>query len=96
MARPDKNKQRRRDNLREELQAREYLRQLQEIDKELCDNWKQMKSDSVAALRLRADINFKRLAKVLPDIKAIEHSGPEGEAVETVINYLPICKPPSK
>lgn len=78
MSRPTKNKQARREALREELQAREYLRQLQEVDDSLSSNWRVLTSEQVAALRLRTDINFKRLAKVLPDLKAIELTGEDG------------------
>ena len=81
MARPDKNRQMRRENLREELKAREYLRQLEQVDEIVSENWKTLGATEVAALRLKADINFKRLAKVLPDVKAIEMSGPDGEDV---------------
>ena len=81
MARPDKNRQRRRENLREELKAREYLRQLDEVAQEVTENWKSLSSENVSALRLKADINFKRLAKVLPDVKAVELSGPNGEDI---------------
>ncbi len=50
------------------LASREYLRQIEEIDEELQkDVW----SESLAALRLRADLQFRRLAKTLPDLKAV-------------------------
>jgi len=81
MARPDKNRQRRRAALREELKAREYLRQLDEVASEVTENWKSLSSEQVAALRLKTDLNFKRLAKVLPDLKAVEHSGPDGDNI---------------
>ena len=85
MARPDKNKQRRREALREELQAREYLRQLELVDTELTTNWKSLSSENVSALRLKADLNFKRLGKVLPDLKAVEISGDDGGPLELKI-----------
>lgn len=34
----------------------------------------------VSALKVRADINFKKLNKVLPDLKAIELSDPDGHS----------------
>jgi len=64
--------------LREELQAREYLRQLEMVDSEITENWRSLSSENVSALRLKTDLNFKRLAKVLPDVKSIEFSGPDG------------------
>ena len=82
MGRPDKNKQRRRENLREELKAREYLRQLDEVAGDVSENWRTLSSEQVSALRLKSDLNFKRLAKVLPDLKAIELSGDGGGPLE--------------
>ena len=77
-----KQRKQRREALREELKAREYLRQLDIIDSELADNWKTLSSENVAALRLKADLNFKRLAKVLPDLKAVELTGEDGDPIE--------------
>lgn len=99
------NRQIRRESLREELQAREYLRQLMHIDAELGginDSVKKLvvpkvesplmlakaREDAdfelhkagtrIKALRVRADINFRRLAKVLPDLKAVALTDGEG------------------
>ncbi len=67
-AKAAQNRKVRRLALREELASREYLRQIEEIDEELQkDVW----SESLAALRLRADLQFRRLAKTLPDLKAV-------------------------
>ncbi len=66
-ARAAQNRKLRRDALREELKAREYLRQIEEIDQKLQeDEW----SANLQALKLRADLQFRRLAKVLPDVKS--------------------------
>jgi hypothetical protein len=59
----------RRDALREELQAREYLRQIDAIDQTLQENWRDLASGELQALKLRADLQFRRLAKVLPDLR---------------------------
>ncbi len=67
-----KNKEIRQEALREELKAREYLRQLQDIDETLKKNYKDITPAEVSALRLRADINFKRLDKVLPNLSSVE------------------------
>jgi len=67
-----KNKEIRQEALREELKAREYLRQLQDIDDTIRKNWESMETAQVSALRLRADINFKRLDKVLPNLTSVE------------------------
>jgi len=66
-SRAAQNKKLRRDALREELAARKYLDQISEIDEELQgETWK----ENLAAMKLRLDIQFKRLAKVLPDLKS--------------------------
>lgn len=105
--RAEENKAIRREALREELQAREYLRQLESIDKEfgeINETVKNLKTPTaqqtkanalvtgnnfgrelaradtrIKALKERATLNFKRLNKVLPDLKAVELSDPEGK-----------------
>lgn len=64
------NRRIRQEALREELKAREYLRQLEEIDKRLSKNARTLESGELQALKLRVEIQFRRLAKVLPDVKA--------------------------
>lgn len=81
MGRPSHNKQVRRDALREELQAREYLRQIQQVDNALSAEWRTMKRTQVEALRLKVDLNFRRLKKVLPDLKLVGD-----EKLEVMIN----------
>ncbi len=66
-SRAAQNRKVRRDSLRDELKAKEYLRQIEFIDKKLQeDEW----SANLQALKLRADLQFRRLAKVLPDVKS--------------------------
>jgi hypothetical protein len=60
-----------RDAVREKLQAIQYLRRLEEI----ADQAEQVDASKVPALRLKADIYTRLLAKCLPDLKAVEHSG---------------------
>ncbi len=67
-SRAAQNKRIRRDALREELKSREYLNQISKIDKKLqSDEW----SESLQALKLRVDTNFRLLAKTLPDLKSV-------------------------
>ncbi len=70
-SRAAQNRKVRREALRDELKAREYLRQIEEIDKTLK---KDDFSDNLQALKLRVDIQFRRLAKTLPDLKASSES----------------------
>jgi len=71
----DKNKRIRKEALREGLKGREYLRQLDNIDKIVSDEWKTLDGPQIQALKLKADLQFRRLAKVLPDLKATELTG---------------------
>jgi hypothetical protein len=64
-----------RDAARDRLRAWQFLRRLREIDAVLAEKWETLEQAAIQALRLRADIQFRQLAKVMPDRKAIEHSG---------------------
>ena len=66
-SRAAQNRKVRRLALRKELASREYLAQIDAIDEALQkDTW----ADNLQALKLRADLQFRRLAKVLPDLKS--------------------------
>ena len=60
-----------REGTRNSLRAGQYIRRLREIANQ-CDT---VEPERVPALRLKADIYRNLLSKVLPDLKAIEHSG---------------------
>ncbi len=78
-------KKEKQDELREKLQCGEYLRQIEKISQDLEKINRLLKRERkklnanetgtvktrILALKTRADINFKRLAKVLPDLKMI-------------------------
>lgn len=53
------------------MRASQYVRRLKEIaiQADTCE------ASQVPALRLKADIYCKLLAKCLPDLRAVEHSG---------------------
>ncbi len=79
-------KKERQDELREKLQCSEYLAQIEKISQDLEKINRLLKRERkklsanetgtiktrILALKTRAEINFKRLAKVLPDLKAME------------------------
>lgn len=56
---------------RMKLQAGQYVRRL----KEIADRVESVEPSQVPALRLKADIYCKLLAKCLPDLKAVEFNG---------------------
>ena len=59
------------DASRRKLRAGQFVRRL----KELATKAETCEPDRIPAMRLQADIYMKLLAKCLPDLKAIEHSG---------------------
>jgi len=60
---------------RDRIDAGRCLARLAKIEDELEANWRTMDLGEVPALKLLADIQFRKLAKVLPDLKAVELSG---------------------
>jgi len=60
-----------RDGARLKLKAGQFVRRLREI----ADKAESVEPTQVPALRLKADIYCRLLAKCLPDLKSIEHSG---------------------
>ncbi len=86
------NMELRRENLRQELKGKAYLKQIDSDYDALVELERKVKNAKVATLnpvlskaetqrriiQTRLDINFKRLAKVLPDIKSIELADPGG------------------
>ncbi len=60
-----------RDGLRLKLRGAQYIRRLHEI----ADKAEAADKDSVPGLKLKAEVYFKLLNKILPDLRAMEHSG---------------------
>jgi carbon monoxide dehydrogenase subunit G len=70
--------------LRDSINAKRCMTALQKVSDEVDEN-PDMSTNRVGALRLKADIQFKLLNKVLPDLKAIEHSGEGGGPLTVVV-----------
>lgn len=68
--RAQKNKAVRRDALREELQSREYLRQVHQILDELGERG--LAINEIQRMKTRMQGYFNLLSKTLPDVKAVE------------------------
>lgn len=66
-----KRREESREGLRLKLRGFQYIRRLHEIAAKAEGSAK----EDVPALQLKANIYFRLLAKCLPDLKAIEHSG---------------------
>jgi hypothetical protein len=72
-SRAAQNKKIRRDALREELQAREYLRQLSTIERRLDPGAKDTyKSEDIAKVKERIGILFRLLDKCLPNLRPVD------------------------
>ncbi len=68
-------RQNRQEDLRDYLDGTAYIRNLNKIHDRVKEKWSTMDSDQIAASRLQADINFKLLCKVMPDLKMVEIQG---------------------
>lgn len=72
-SRAAQNKKIRRDALREELQAREYLRQLGQIERRLDPGAKDTyKSEDIPKVKERIGILFRLLDKCLPNLRPVD------------------------
>lgn len=75
------------DMLRPQLKIQEALQDLNEVAEIVRNDWEILNKNQIEANRLRVDIARIKLAKVIPDIKAIEHSaGDKSSRVQFVIN----------
>ena len=59
------------DGIRRRMRASRYVR----AQREIAEKAETVEPSMIPALRLKADIFCKLLAKCLPDLKAVEHSG---------------------
>lgn len=64
-----RRRQMRQEELREKLRGLEYINQLDRIDQRLQEL---PGRDELEVLKVRIDLNFRRLAKLLPDEKFLE------------------------
>lgn len=66
-----KRREESREGLRLKLRGAQYIRRLHEI----ADRAEAADKDAVPGLKLKAEVYFKLLAKILPDLRSVEHSG---------------------
>lgn len=76
--RAEANRRVRQEALREQLKAQEYLRQIENAVSEVIAASYAVPADELAARKFVVDTNLKRLNKVLPDLKSVEHDAGEG------------------
>ena len=76
-----KNKRIRQEAMREQLRAKGLETQVLKTAKKLHDEHNDLTPQSIQALKASADLRLKLINKYLPDLKATELSGPDGEAI---------------
>lgn len=75
-----------RQNWRESIQIAKILARLEKVDQKIIEDHPRMDSAEVAALRLLCENQHRLLAKVLPDLRAIEHKGELATSVTVRFN----------
>lgn len=66
------------------VNPQEAIARLKEIDRVLKEDWRELTRTEVDALRLAHDLQFRLLAKVMPDQKAVEIAGKKDAPVKFV------------
>ena len=75
------------DQLRDRLRPFDAVDTINEIQTIIRDEWRTMGKNQVDALKLQSDIQFRKLSKILPDLKAMDHSvGETASKVNFIIN----------
>lgn len=75
------------DLLRDRLRPADAITAIREIEGILLDEWRGLTRNQIDALKLRTDIQFRKLSKVLPDLKAMDHNvGDTASKVTFVLN----------
>lgn len=69
----------RQETWRNDLKFKRYLRNILEVDDILKEKWKSLDTENIQALRARADINFRLMNKLLPDLKQMDVTSAGGQ-----------------
>ena len=76
-----KNKRIRQEAMREQLRAKGLETHVIETAKKLYNEGADLSPSHIQALKASADLRLKLINKYLPDLKATELSGPDGERI---------------
>lgn len=83
------NRKVRQDSLREQLSKQGHIQQALELVKKLCELKKDLSPNQVTRLSKAIDTHLKLVNKYLPDLKATEITGGNGEPFTVeVVEYL--------
>lgn len=77
---PNKRRQLAREALRVKINGERCIAELEHVSDELRNN----PDADVPRLKALADVSFGKLKKILPDLRSVEHTGDEGEAIAVV------------
>lgn len=80
----DRNRRIRQEALREQLAAGGHVQHIVEIAQKLSNEHIALDPTMVSRLKAAADIKCKLINKYLPDLKAVEVTGEDGEPINTV------------
>jgi hypothetical protein len=75
------------EQLRERMRPFDALDIINEVQDIVRDQWEVLGKNQIDALKLQVDIQCRKLSKVLPDLKAMDHSvGESASKVNFIIN----------
>lgn len=80
----NKNRRIRQDALREQLSQGKHVEHIVEIAQKLSNEHIELDPTMVSRLKAAADIKCKLINKYLPDLKAVEVTGEDGEPINMV------------
>ena len=80
-----KNRALRQKALREQLEAQGHVQHVNDIANKLANLTEVLESSDIQRLKSAGDLKLKLISKYLPDMKAVEHSGPDGESLTIMI-----------
>lgn len=73
--------------LRDRLRPFDCLDLINEVQDIVQDQWEVLSKNQIDALKLQTDIQFRKLLKILPDLKAMDHAvGESASKVNFIIN----------
>lgn len=80
----DRNRRIRQEALREQLAAGGHVQHIVEIAQKLSNEHIELDPTMISRLKAAADIKCKLINKYLPDLKAVEVTGEDGEPINMV------------
>ena len=83
----DRNRAIRREALRVQLKGQGHVQHVVEIATKLREGYLSLEGTQIQSLKAAADLHCKMIGKYLPDLKAIELTGDDGESIKVDNTY---------